>query len=73
MDFNPISVVQIVLAILLCTCVMLQHRTSGLTATFGGSGAVHVQRRGAEKIIYQLTWWISGLFFLLAVAQWYLI
>lgn len=68
-----VQLLQIILSLLLCACVLLQHRTSGLTATFGGSGAVHVQRRGAEKIIYQATWWISGLFFLLAVSQWYLI
>ena len=70
---NPVMIIQIVLSILLCACVLLQTRTSGLSATFGGSGAVYVQRRGAEKVIYRATWWISGLFFLLAVAQWYLI
>ena len=30
--------------------ILLQHRASGLSATFGGTGSSYVQRRGAEKV-----------------------
>ncbi|NOS66894.1 MAG: preprotein translocase subunit SecG [Candidatus Peribacteraceae bacterium] len=59
-------------AILLCLCILIQHRVSGLTSTFGGSGAVYVQRRGAEKVIYKLTIILSIAFFGIAVLLWYL-
>ena len=63
---------EMIIAILLCLCILLQHRVSGLTSTFGGSGAVYVQRRGAEKVIFRLTIWLSVLFFGIAVLLWYL-
>ena len=59
-----------VIAILLCLCILVQHRVSGLTSTFGGSGAVYVQRRGAEKIIYKFTIFLSVAFFAIAVLLW---
>ena len=61
-----------IIAILLCICILLQHRVSGLTSTFGGSGAVYVQRRGAEKVIYKVTIILSIAFFGIAVLLWYL-
>lgn len=60
-----------VIAAILALTILLQHRTSGLTATFGGSGAVYVQRRGAEKMIFKLSIWLSVLFFGLAIVEWY--
>jgi protein translocase SecG subunit len=63
--------VEVAVALLLSLCILIQHRVSGLSATFGGSGAVLVQRRGAEKVIYKLTIWLSVIFFGLAVVLWY--
>ncbi len=65
-------VIEGIISVLLCLCILLQHRVSGLTATFGGSGAVYVQRRGAEKVIYKLTVILSVAFFTIAIALWYL-
>ena len=64
--------IEAVIAILLSLCILIQHRVSGLTQTFGGSGAVYVQRRGAEKVIYKLTIILAVAFFGLAVLLWYL-
>ncbi len=64
--------IEAVIAILLSICILLQHRVSGLTATFGGGGAVYVQRRGAEKVIYKFTIILSIAFFGIAVLLWYL-
>ena len=59
-------------AILLSLCILVQHRVSGLTQTFGGSGAVYVQRRGAEKVMYKMTILLAIAFFGIAVLLWYL-
>ncbi|MBT3292970.1 preprotein translocase subunit SecG [Candidatus Peregrinibacteria bacterium] len=67
-----ITVIQIIVSILLIGCIVVQHRASGLSATFGGSGELAViQRRGAEKLIYNLTIVLSISFFSLSVLQWY--
>ncbi len=63
--------IQIVLALLLSLFILLQHRASGLSATFGGAGATYVQRRGAEKVLFTVTIWISIAFFAIALFQMY--
>jgi protein translocase SecG subunit len=67
-----ITILQTITALLLIPCILIQNRASGLSATFGGGGALQVQRRGAEKLIFKLTIILSVLFFGLAVAQWYI-
>jgi protein translocase SecG subunit len=62
---------QVLVSMLLILCILVQHRASGLTSTFGGSGATYVQRRGAEKVIFKMTVWLSVAFFALSIAQWY--
>ncbi len=69
---NAFLIIESVVAVLLSLCILLQHRVSGLTQTFGGSGAVYVQRRGAEKVIYKLTIILAIVFFGIAVLLWYL-
>ncbi len=65
-------VFQVAVSVLLIVCILLQHRASGLSATFGGTGVSYVQRRGAERVIYVASIWLSGAFFALAVLQWYI-
>lgn len=65
-------VLQVMVSVLLIICILLQHRASGLSATFGGTGVSYVQRRGAERAIYVASIWLSGAFFALAVLQWYI-
>lgn len=67
-----ITTVHVIIAILLSISILLQHRASGLSATFGGSGATFVQRRGAEKLLYQVSIWLSVAFFALAILRWYI-
>ncbi|MBI3619143.1 preprotein translocase subunit SecG [Candidatus Peregrinibacteria bacterium] len=66
-----LTFLQIVISLLLSLLILLQHRASGLTATFGGSGATFVQRRGAEKVIYKLSIWLSVIFFAMTIVQLY--
>ncbi|MEK7591727.1 MAG: preprotein translocase subunit SecG [Patescibacteria group bacterium] len=62
---------QIATGILLILGILIQHRASGLSQTFGGAGATFVQRRGAERAVYIFSVWLSVAFFVLAVLQWY--
>jgi protein translocase SecG subunit len=72
--FHMLFLLQLQLAIglLLSFIILIQHRASGLSATFGGVGTTYVQRRGAEKLLYRLTIWLSVAFFALSVVQLYL-
>lgn len=62
---------QALVAVLLSMGILLQHRASGLSSTFGGSDSVTIQRRGAEKVLYQLTVILSIAFFALTILDWY--
>lgn len=68
---TALTILQIAVSILLSLSILVQHRASGLSATFGGTGATYVQRRGAEKVLYQVSVWLSVAFFALAVLSWY--
>lgn len=67
-----LTFVEPILGGLLALLILLQHRASGLSATFGGSGTAYVQRRGAEKVLFKLTVWISVAFFAIAIVLMYL-
>ncbi len=65
-------VLEMILGSLLALLILLQHRASGLSATFGGSGTAYVQRRGAEKVLFTLTVWVAVVFFVIAVVLMYI-
>jgi protein translocase SecG subunit len=58
-------------AVLLILCILVQHRISGLSSTFGGSGSVYVQRRGPEKVLYQAGVVMSIIFFGGTILLWF--
>ncbi len=68
---NFIVYIQAFLSILLLLVILLQHRSAGLSATFGGNDSAYVQRRGAELFLYRATVAISIAFFVLTVLDWY--
>lgn len=45
----------ILIAILLITAILLQHRSAGLGQAFGGGSGIYHTRRGSEKRLYQAT------------------
>ena len=61
------SVIQIILSILLVTCILLQQRGTGLGSAFGGGGEVFRTKRGIEKGLFYATIGISVLFFTTAI------
>ena len=65
-------ILEVISGSLLALLILLQHRASGLSATFGGSGTAYVQRRGAEKVLFTLTVWMAVIFFGIAGALMYI-
>lgn len=63
--------IQVIVALLLSLSILLQSRSTGLSATFGGTDTSFVQRRGAERVLYQGTVLLSFLFFALTILDWY--
>lgn len=67
-----IVTIQAVLAILIIFSILLQHRSSGLSSALGGTGITYVQRRGAERVLYQGTAVLGVIFFVLTIAGWFI-
>jgi preprotein translocase subunit SecG len=57
-----VEIAQAVIAILLILSILSQQRSAGLSATFGGTGGFHVSKRGAEKVLFNLTVILAILF-----------
>jgi len=51
----PLSIAQIVLAILITGSILLQAQGSGLGTTWSGGGETYHTRRGLEKVIFAFT------------------
>lgn len=57
-----IQIFQMIVSILLILSILSQQRSSGLSATFGGTGGFHASKRGAEKILFRFTIILAILF-----------
>lgn len=63
-----IKIVQILVAVLLITVILLQNRGGGLSGVFGGGGDnVYMTKRGFDKKIFVATIVLSVLFFSVAL------
>lgn len=62
-----LNIVQLAVAILLITAILLQARGTGLGATFGGEGNVYRTKRGVEKLLFKSTIVLGVIFFGLAL------
>jgi len=62
-----LMIATIIIAIALSTIVLIQASgASGLGSAFGGSD-IYRTRRGMEKTLYNLTFLLAGVFFLLSL------
>lgn len=66
---NILNIAQIVIAILLIICILLQQRGSGLGGAFGGEGNVYMAKRGAEKMIFTTSIILSIIFLGLGITR----
>ena len=55
-----------IVSALLILVILLQNRSTGLSATFGGAGSFQSTKRGAEKVLAQMTVVLAVLFLILA-------
>jgi len=65
---NVLMVIQVIVSILLVLAVLTQHRGSGLSATFGGTGGFYTSKRGAEKFLSTATVVLTIVFVVNSVA-----
>ncbi|MCJ7804367.1 preprotein translocase subunit SecG [Patescibacteria group bacterium] len=61
--------IQIFIAILLITAVLIQARGAGLGEAWGGSSEFFTSRRGMEKIIFLATIVLAALFLLSSIVS----
>jgi len=66
---NILNIIQIIIAGLLITSILLQSRGAGLSTAFGGEGNVYRTRRGLEKNLFVATIVLSVIFLGLALAN----
>ncbi len=69
---NIFLIIQAVLSVLLIVCILLQQRAAGLSVGGAGMNTMVVQRRGAEKLLYNVTIIIAIAFFALTIIQWFI-
>ncbi len=62
-----ISLIQIILAVLLILVIIIQQKGTGLGSTFGGDLSFYRTKRGAEKMIFNLTIILAFLFIALSI------
>ena len=65
---NIFNIIQIVLAVLLTTAILLQSRGAGLSTVFGGEGNIYRTKRGFEKVLFNASIVIAILFVISALA-----
>ncbi len=59
---SAIKIVYTVVSLLLIITILSQARGGGLSATFGGAGEFYAQKRGAEKVLFNITMVLAILF-----------
>jgi len=62
-----LAVVQVILAVLLVTAILLQQRGTTLGGAFGGEGNIYRTRRGAERVLFTSTIVLAIAFLISAV------
>ncbi len=65
---TAILIIQLVAALSLIVCVLLQNSGTGIGAAFGGDGNIYRTKRGVEKGLFILTILFSVLFIAASLA-----
>ncbi len=66
---ETLTIAQVIVSILLTLSILAQNRGTGLSATFGGTGDFYVEKRGAEKVLYNSSIILAALFVGIALAH----
>ncbi len=62
-----LTVLDIVVAVLLITVILLQMQGSGLSSSFGGGGEFYRSRRSVEKLLLRITILLAVIFAVLSI------
>jgi preprotein translocase subunit SecG len=63
-----ILAVQIILAVIIIACILLQAQGTGFGTTWGGGGETYHTKRGVEKVVFYITIVAVALFTLTSLA-----
>lgn len=61
-----LDIIQIIVAVLLITTILLQNQGAGLGAAFGGSGSIYHTKRGVEKTLFIATISLAVIFLVIS-------
>jgi len=62
-----LTVIDIIVAVLLITVILLQMQGSGLSSSFGGGGEFYRSRRSVEKLLLRITIFLAVIFAVLSI------
>jgi protein translocase SecG subunit len=65
---NIISITQIIVSVLIIVLILLQERSAGVSAIFGGGdGDIYQTRRGLERLVFGATIVLIVIFVILSI------
>ena len=71
---TALNIVMIILSVLLITLILLQTKGSSFTGAFGSdAGSINRTRRSVEKMLFQVTIGVAGVYVLVAIANSFLV
>ncbi len=59
---SALLIAQIIIAVSLCACILLQAQGAGLGTSFGGSSEQYRSKRGVERLLFRFTIGLAALF-----------
>ncbi len=62
-----ISIIQIIISVALISLILMQAKGTGFGRTSGMSGGTSFTRRGLEKLVFRMTFFLAGAFLILSV------
>ncbi len=65
---NALLTTQIILAVIITACILLQSQETGMGATWTGGGETYHTRRGVERVVFIITIVAVALFALVSIA-----
>jgi len=70
---EALLILNIILSISIVVLILLQGKGAGLGSAWGGGGEMYQSRRGVEKLSMNLTYVLIFVFFLLSIANFFII
>ena len=62
-----LNIAMVIVSILLIALIIIGARNSAVGNVFGGDSPVYHSRRGVERTMFNVTVWVSVIFFVLAI------